>query len=105
MFLRELGQSITVLRGAGTQVAARLARLGIYTIADLILFYPRDYDDRTSFVPLASFAREARVRTVAEYSDPWPGAGRSSGHQTVFVTLSRPTVLLPWVATERGTGP
>jgi hypothetical protein len=46
-----------------------------------------------------------RVRTVAEYSDPWPGTGRSAGHQTVFVTLSRPTVLLPWVATERGTGP
>jgi hypothetical protein len=42
---------------------------------------------------------------VATYSDPWPGTGRSPGHQTVFVTLSRPNVLLPWVVTERGTGP
>ena len=77
MFLRELGQSITLLKGAGAQVASRLARLGVYTIADLILFYPRDYDDRTSFVPLASFAREARVRTIAEVlAHEWFGYGR-----------------------------
>jgi hypothetical protein len=49
--------------------------------------------------------RTDRARTVAEYSDPWPGTGRSPGHQTVFVTLSRPSPLLPWVVTERGTGP
>ena len=51
------------------------------------------------------YTRTDRVRTVAEYSDPWPGAGHSSGRQTVFVTLSRPSVVLPWVVTERGTGP
>ena len=51
------------------------------------------------------YTRTDRVRTVAEYSDPWPGAGRSPGHQTIFVTLSRPSVVLPWVVTERGTGP
>ena len=43
--------------------------------------------------------------TIAAYSDPWPGAGRSPGQQTVFVALSRPSFLLPWVVTERGTGP
>jgi ATP-dependent DNA helicase RecG len=77
MFLRELGQSITVLKGAGAQVAARLARLGIYTIADLILFYPRDYDDRRDFVPLASFAKASRVRSLVEVvAHEWFGYGR-----------------------------
>ena len=42
---------------------------------------------------------------IAQYSDPWPGTGRSPGQQTVFVALRRPSVLLPWVVTERGTGP
>ena len=51
------------------------------------------------------YTRTDRVRTVAEYSDPWPGAGRTPGQQVVFVTLRRPIVLLPWVVTERGTGP
>jgi ATP-dependent DNA helicase RecG len=100
MFLRELGQSITVLKGAGSQVAARLARLGVYTIADLILFYPRDYDDRTGFVPLAHFARESRVRTVAEVvSHEWFGYGRmktlkvrvrDESAEAVLVCFNRP---------------
>ena len=42
---------------------------------------------------------------VIDYRDPWPGKARSPGRQWVFVTLSRPNVLLPWVVTERGSGP
>jgi hypothetical protein len=51
------------------------------------------------------YTRTDRVRTVAEYSDPWPGTARTPGQQVVFATLSRPSVLLPWIVTERGTGP
>jgi ATP-dependent DNA helicase RecG len=77
MFLREIGQSVTLLRGAGPQVTARLARLGIYTVADLILYYPRDYDDRSDFVSFASFAKEGRVHTLAEVvAHDWFGYGR-----------------------------
>jgi ATP-dependent DNA helicase RecG len=85
MFLRELGQSITVLKGAGVQVAAHMAKLGVYTVADLILYYPRDYDDRTHFIPLASFAREARVRSLVDVvSHEWFGYGRM---RTLKVTV------------------
>jgi ATP-dependent DNA helicase RecG len=77
MFLRELGQSVNVLKGAGAQVSARLAKLGVYSVADLILNYPRDYDDRTSFVPFADFAKESRVHTLAEVvGHDWFGYGR-----------------------------
>jgi ATP-dependent DNA helicase RecG len=85
MFLREIGQSVSVLKGAGVQVTARLARLGIYTVADLILAYPRGYDDRTSLVPFADFAKEPRVRTVAEViAHDWFGYGRM---RTLKVTV------------------
>jgi ATP-dependent DNA helicase RecG len=85
MFLRELGQSVNVLKGAGTLVSARLARLGVFTVSDLILDYPRDYDDRTSFVPFAEFAREPRVRSLAEVvSHDWFGYGRM---RTLKVTV------------------
>jgi ATP-dependent DNA helicase RecG len=100
MFLRELGQSITVLKGAGAQVASRLARLGVYTVADLLLDYPRDYDDRTTFAPLASFAREPRVRTAAEVlAHEWFGYGRmrtlkvrirDQSAEAVLVCFNRP---------------
>ena len=77
MFVRELGQSVSVLKGVGPQVCARLARLGIYSVADLLVCYPRDYDDRSRFVPLADFARESRVHNVVEIvSHEWFGYGR-----------------------------
>ena len=77
MFLRELGQSVSVLKGAGTQVSARLAKLGVYSVADLILDYPRDYDDRTDFIPFDSWAKEPRIHTVCEVlSHAWFGYGR-----------------------------
>ena len=76
MFLRELGQSIRVLKGAGAQVAARLAKQGVYSIADLILNYPRDYDDRTSFVPFA------RLREGAAGAQPRRGRRPRAGSAT-----------------------
>jgi ATP-dependent DNA helicase RecG len=100
LFLRELGQSITVLKGAGAQVAARLARLGVYTVADLILYYPRDYDDRTHFIPLSSFARESRVRSLVDVlAHEWFGYGRmktlkvrvrDESAEAVLVCFNRP---------------
>ena len=77
MFLRELNQSVTVLRGAGPSVAERLARLGIWSIADLLLHYPRDYDDRSTFVSLADSLRTGRAHTVVEIrAHEWFGYGR-----------------------------
>jgi ATP-dependent DNA helicase RecG len=85
MFLRELGQSVSVLKGAGAQLSARLARLGVYTVGDLLLNYPRDYDDRTTLVPFADFAKEPRVRTVAVVvAHDWFGYGRM---RTLKVTV------------------
>jgi ATP-dependent DNA helicase RecG len=85
MFLRELGQSLKVLKGAGAQVTARLAKLGVFSVADLLLNYPRDYDDRTSFVPFADFAKEPRVRTLVEVlAHDWFGYGRM---RTLKVTV------------------
>jgi ATP-dependent DNA helicase RecG len=77
MFLREINQSVTVLRGAGPQVAARLARLGIHSVADLLLHYPRDYDDRSVFVSLADSLRVGKAHTVVEIrAHEWFGYGR-----------------------------
>ena len=53
VFLRELRDPVTRLRGAGKAVAALLARMGIYTIADLFLHFPRDWDDRSSWIGFA----------------------------------------------------
>ena len=78
VFLRELRDPVTRLRGAGKAVAALLARMGIYTIADLFLHFPRDWDDRSSWIGFAEAARagtraHARATVVAH---EWFGYGR-----------------------------
>jgi len=42
----ELKQSVTNLKGIGPKKAALLEKLGIYTMEDMLLHYPRDYQDR-----------------------------------------------------------
>ena len=44
---------VTDLRGVGPARAAALQRLGIYTLYDLLAYFPRDYEDRTNPVEIA----------------------------------------------------
>lgn len=76
MFVREITAALTDLKGAGPAVAARLARLGLYSGADLLLFAPRDYEDRSARRLLSDFASgpvNCRVRVIAH---DWFGYGR-----------------------------
>lgn len=45
---------LTRLRGVGPQVAERLARLGIYSVSDLLFHLPSRYEDRTRITPIGA---------------------------------------------------
>ncbi|HKU14821.1 MAG TPA: ATP-dependent DNA helicase RecG [Steroidobacteraceae bacterium] len=45
---------VTTLRGVGESLAARLAKLGITTVQDLLFLLPLRYEDRTRVVPIGS---------------------------------------------------
>ncbi|MGA2612349.1 MAG: ATP-dependent DNA helicase RecG [Spirochaetia bacterium] len=81
MFLWELTGETSSLRGVGPAAAARLERLGVGSVRDLLLFLPRGYEDRTSFVPLAkaaSLEKAAVAATVNSVADiGWAGRGRA----------------------------
>ncbi len=47
-----LSASIKVLPGVGNKHAATLARLGLYTLGDLLYNFPRRYDDYTQLKPI-----------------------------------------------------
>lgn len=45
---------VTTLKGVGEALAARLAKLGITTVQDLLFLLPLRYEDRTRIVPIGS---------------------------------------------------
>ncbi len=48
----ELNASIKYLKGVGEKRAAMLAKLGIFTLRDLLTFYPRTYEDWSKITPI-----------------------------------------------------
>ena len=58
-----LAQPITSLWGVGSERAAQLARLKIFTIEDLLLHRPRRYEDRRHFRPIAELQLDEPATT------------------------------------------
>lgn len=63
MFVRELRAHLESLPGIGPHLAARLAKLGITSVASLLTYYPRDWEDRSRRIPLKDFQKEPTVCT------------------------------------------
>ena len=49
-----LNSDLCVLKGVGTKKSALFSKIGINTIADLIYYFPRTYEDRTVFYNISS---------------------------------------------------
>lgn len=64
MFLREIETSVKTLHRVGESSAADFASLGVHSIADLLLFPPRTYEDRIQRVSLGDAARSAESPTT-----------------------------------------
>lgn len=65
MKLDEIKTPITSLSGIGPAQEKLFARLNIFTISDLLKFYPRAYEDRRQRVSISKF-ESAKVHTVAQ---------------------------------------
>ena len=61
-----LDAPITVVRGVGERQAGRLARLGIRTVRDLIMFIPRRYDDFSNLKPINRLEYGEDVTIIAQ---------------------------------------
>ena len=102
MKLSELNNSISSLPGIGSAKQALFAKLNIFTISDLLQFYPRDYEDRTqkSFIIQSIQNKTGKVHTIAQIvGHEWFGYGKmktlkmiaSDGTGTVeLVAFNRP---------------
>ena len=79
MHISELNNSISSLPGIGAAKQALFARLNIFTIADLLQFYPRAYEDRTHKITIGGAIQNqtGKIHTVAQIvAHDWFGYGR-----------------------------
>ncbi|MCL2343994.1 MAG: hypothetical protein FWC62_08900, partial [Firmicutes bacterium] len=56
--LPDLNTDIRYIKGIGETRAKALAKLDIFTLRDLISYFPRDYEDRSVVLPLKDVAPE-----------------------------------------------
>lgn len=87
MFIQELKTSITVLPGVGKAASADYCRLGISTLADLLLTSPRLYDDRSVETTLDTVKEDkTQVNTLIKVLSQTYFGARSGRDRTLKVT-------------------
>ena len=61
----QLDQSLTYLPGIGPKNSERLAKLGLYSVRDLLFYFPRDHLDYARQVPIRSLEEGKTVTLIA----------------------------------------
>ena len=75
-------QALTSLPGVGPQRLAQLNKLGLFSMEDLLRYFPRDYEDRRTIRPIAQLEEGAAVCVQAMVSDE-PRKTRLPGGRTM----------------------
>lgn len=66
MYEKSLASDIQFLKGVGPVIGAKLEKIGVKTIYDLLTYFPRAYEDRTMFVSIGTlnFTNDGDLVTV-----------------------------------------
>ena len=64
-----LDLNVQYLKGVGPKRASRLNKMGLFKVKDLIGYFPREYEDRRTPVPIASLASGKRATIKGKVED------------------------------------
>ena len=78
MKVSDIKTPVSSISGIGPQLTKALAKVNVFTVGDLLQYYPRDYEDRTRRVTFCEHAANyGKVHTVAQViSHEWFGYGK-----------------------------
>ena len=76
MKVSDIKAPVSSISGVGPQLTKILAKINVFTVGDLLEYYPRDYEDRSQRVCLRDFDKHKKVHTVAQVTgQEWFGYG------------------------------
>ena len=61
----DVSNDVSILKGVGPKLLEKLNKCGIFTIMDLLLYFPRDYEFLGNKVPVDVQEKEVRERSEA----------------------------------------
>jgi len=86
MKVEDIKAPVSSITGIGPQLTKTLARVNVFTAGDLLLYYPKSYEDRSKKILLAQFKTFPKVNTVAQViSQEWFGYGKM---KTLKITVN-----------------
>ena len=83
----ELHDPVTSIKGIGPKKAEALARLGIRTLEDMMLFFPRDYEDRRNYTDISAL-REGEAAAVRAKVVMTEQSGRSRKGRSMLKVIA-----------------
>ena len=64
-----LTDDIGKIKNIGEQRRSRLNKMGVYTVLDMLEYFPRDYEDRSVITPIAQITPGSTFGFVARLAD------------------------------------
>ena len=100
MKLNEIKTPVSAINGVGPTLTKILAKVNVFTVGDLLQYYPKKYEDRTKKIPLCDFAKHSKVFTVAQViRHEWFGYGNM---RTLKIIINDGTATAELIAFNRG---
>lgn len=76
MKVNDIKNPVSSISGIGPQLTKTLTKINIFTVGDLLQYYPRDYEDRSNKIPIKDYKVTGKIHTVAKIIDhQWFGYG------------------------------
>ncbi len=77
MKVNEIKTPVSTISGVGPQLTKNLSKLNVFTVGDLLQYYPYNYEDRSVKVTLDQYKTNPKIHTVARVmSHEWFGYGK-----------------------------